>query len=104
MKKTGLIIIALFSGLMIKAQKGTIKSSVVNAQQVALENATVELIKSSDSSLVKAAFTDKSGFIEIENIPFGNYLLRISSVNYNSAYTSVFTLSASVKPDKEDSR
>ena len=38
---------------------------------VALENATVELIKAKDSSLVKVAITDKNGIAEFEKISFG---------------------------------
>ena len=94
MKKTAIIIIGIFSGLVLQAQKGTIKVSVVNAQQITMENATVEVIKNNDSSLVKAALTDRYGLAEFENIAFGTYLLRISMVNYHSSYSSVFNLSA----------
>lgn len=98
MKKVGLILVTLFFASLIQAQRGTVKIKIQNNQQVVLENVTVELIKTGDSSLVKTAITDKSGIVEIENIPFDNYLFKISMVNYNLAYSSSFTLSAA-QPD-----
>lgn len=98
MKKVVFIVVGIFSGLLMQAQKGTVKATIKNSQQAVLENATIEVIKANDSSLVKTAITDKSGLAEIENIPFGNYLLRISMVNYNLSYSSFFTLT-STQPD-----
>lgn len=93
MKITGLLLLALFIGLQGNAQPGTIKITITNAQQIALENVTVELVKKTDSSLIKTAITDKTGFAEIGNIHFGNYLLRASTVNYSIFYSSPFSLS-----------
>lgn len=98
MKKVVFIVVGIFSGLLMQAQSGTVKATIKNSQQAVLENATIEVIKANDSSLVKTAITDKSGLAEIENIPFGNYLLRISMVNYNLSYSSSFTLT-STQPD-----
>lgn len=97
MKKAGLIIITFFTVLTVQSQKGTVKTNVVNSQKIELENVTVELLRSSDSSLIKAAITDKKGSIEIENISFGNYLLRVSMVNYTTSYSPSFTLSDNEK-------
>lgn len=98
MKKLAVIIVSIFSGLLLQAQKGAVKTIIKNTQQVALENATVEVLKMSDSSLVKTTISDKAGQAEIENIPFGNYLLRVSMVNYDLSYSSSFTLT-SAQPD-----
>ncbi len=91
-------ILALFaSGVFVfaKAQndRGSVSVAIVNDQQSPLENATVELLKSKDSSLVKVALTDKKGIAEFENIPFGNYLARATMVNYSALYSSSFELS-----------
>lgn len=85
------------SGFIMQAQKGSVKTTIKNSQQAVLENATIEVIKASDSAIVKTAISDKSGLVEIENIPLGNYLLRASMVNYNLSYSS-FTLT-SAQPD-----
>ena len=91
-------ILALFaSGVFVfaKAQndRGSVSVTIVNDQQSPLENATVELLKSKDSSLVKVALTDKKGVAEFESIPFGNYLARATMVNYSALYSSPFELS-----------
>ena len=91
MKTFALGILLLFC-LGAQAQTGKISASVVSDQQLALENLTVELLKSKDSVLVKAAITDKNGIASFENIRFGDYRLRVTGVNYSPAYSSTFTL------------
>jgi iron complex outermembrane recepter protein len=93
MKKFGLCIMAFFSAFMIQAQRGTVKVNIINDQQAALENATVEILKAKDSSLVKAGITDKNGLAELENIRFGDYMLKVTMVNYSPQYSSSFSLS-----------
>jgi len=85
----------LLCGVMIaQAQRGSVKVNIVNDQQVALENATVEILNKKDSSLVKAAITDRNGLAELENIRFGDYLLQVSIINYATQYSSPFSLTA----------
>jgi len=95
MKKKGLVIlIALVAGLIVQAQRGIVRVNVVDEQQKALENITVEVLRNNDSALVKTAITDKAGFAEIENLIFSDYLLRLSGVNYTTGYSKVITLSS----------
>ncbi|HLG40324.1 MAG TPA: outer membrane beta-barrel protein, partial [Chitinophagaceae bacterium] len=94
MKKTGTFVVFLFISLAVQAQRGSVKVSVVSDQQAPLENATVEVVKKKDSSLVKAGITDKTGLAEIDNIRFGDYLLRVSMINCATIYSSSFSLSA----------
>ena len=56
------------------ASTGTVSVSVTNEQHVSLENATIELLSSKDSILVKAGIADRSGRAEFENIAFNSYL------------------------------
>jgi iron complex outermembrane recepter protein len=72
--------------------KGSVKLHIVNAQQAALENATVELLRVKDSSLAKVAITDKDGSALFENIPSGDYIARITNVNFITHYTSLIQL------------
>ena len=83
----------LFSTIS-NAQTGKIKTTVVNDQQGALENATVELLKAKDSSIAKVALTDKTGLAEFENIKLGDYLLRVTVVNFSKYFSAPFSLSA----------
>lgn len=74
--------------------RGVIKAIITNERSEALENATVELLKAIDSSLVKVAITDKNGTAEFEKIIYGSYLLRASMVNYAPLYSQLIELSA----------
>jgi hypothetical protein len=80
--------------LFSQTQRGKITANVFNDQGASVENATIELRKSKDSSLVKVAITDKNGLAEFENIPFGSYLAKITLINYIPQYSSGFILSA----------
>ncbi len=64
--------------------------TIINEKQTALENATIELLKSKDSSLVKSAITDKNGLAEFEKIAAGTYIVKASYINYASQYSDSF--------------
>src|SRR5258706_4077387 len=98
MKMPGACILALMLISVVQAQRGAVKITIINEQQSALENATVEIVKAKDSSLVKAGITDKKGLAELENIRFGDYLVKVTMINYSTGYSAAFSLSA-VQPD-----
>ncbi len=88
------LVLSILTSLAANAQQGKIRITVVNDQQAAVENATVELLWNKDSSIVKLSLSDKTGVAEFENIKFGEYLLRITVVNYTTQFSSSFSLSA----------
>ncbi|MGZ8509548.1 MAG: outer membrane beta-barrel protein [Chitinophagaceae bacterium] len=95
------ILVSLMSTAALNAQspgQGKIKIAITNEKASVLENATVELLKVKDSSLVKVAITDSKGIAEFEKIPFGSYLVKASNVNYSTQYSPVTELSA-LQPD-----
>lgn len=95
MKKIITILLTTIS-LFATAQensRGKITATVRNQQQALVENATVELLKAKDSSLVKAGLTDKAGQVEFDNLPFGDYMLKATQVNFIPQYSSSFYLS-----------
>lgn len=96
MRKIVWLCLALLTAEFVMAQqdRGKITVVIVNDRQAAMENATVELLKAKDSSLVKAAVTDAAGVAEFEQIPWNNYLLRVTMVNHITTYSSQFSLSA----------
>jgi iron complex outermembrane receptor protein len=75
-----------------QVQKGKATVTILNDQKAAIENATVELLRSKDSGLVKTALSDKNGLAEFENIPFNTYIIRVSSVGYANRYSETFSL------------
>ncbi|MBL7738860.1 MAG: TonB-dependent receptor [Chitinophagaceae bacterium] len=93
---TGLFVcLLLMMGVYAQTSgKGKITVSIVNGKQEAIENATVELLRTKDSSLVKIAISDKGGLTEFENISFGYYLLKSKVVNYAAGYSGVINLTA----------
>ena len=95
MRKTAWLCLLVLSAMLVFGQdRGKITVVIVNDQQAALENATVELLKSKDSTLVKAAVTDAAGIAEIIQVPWNNYIVRVSMVNFKPVYSAPFTISA----------
>lgn len=72
--------------------KGTVTIPVQNEQQAPLEGATVELLRSQDSALVKTAVTDKAGIALIENVAPASYFFRVSSVGFATVYSQAFAV------------
>ena len=98
MKTFTLILWGCLSALFAFAQadKGTINLTILNDQHNGIESATVELLKSADSVLVKTALSDKSGNAGFETVPFGSYRIRVSAVGFNTQYSPVFTVDQAV--------
>ena len=97
MKKTMLFITCMLSVMTLLAQspvRGKFTVTILNEQGIAMENVTVQLLRSKDSALVKAAISDKNGLAEFENIRFDSYLLKASMVNHATRFSDVFSLSA----------
>lgn len=59
--------------------------------------ANVLLLRSADSVLVKAGLTNESGFYQINHIAPGRYRLQCSSIGYESWYSPVFELTATLQ-------
>jgi len=96
----------LFTALVLtvaslaNAQRGMISTTVMLTSKNPAGNATAELLKAADSSLVKTAITDENGKAFFDNIDLGYYLIRVSAVNMSVQYSARFELSAS-KPKAE---
>src|ERR1700755_3637291 len=91
------MVIFVMSVMGVTAQdysRGKIAVTISNHQKQVLENATVELLKTTDSSLVKTAISDKNGLAEIDNVRPGTYRVRISFVNYVTQYSQSFPVNA----------
>src|SRR3954465_9943682 len=92
-----LVNILLACSLFVSAQQmsyGRLTVTILNEKNEPLENVTVELLKGNDSSLVKIALSDNKGLAEFEKINFGSYFLKTTAVNYTTAYSTLFSISA----------
>lgn len=72
-----------------------LKGEVKDESQKPLQGITVFLLRSSDSSLVKAAITDKSGGYLFESVREGSYLLSITAVGYQKSYSQMVVVKES---------
>ena len=75
-----------------------ISVSIVNDKLAAVADATVELLRSADSMLVKAAVSDSNGIAVFPQVQNGTYILRTSSVSYATRFSGV--LEVPIDPDK----
>lgn len=88
-----MLVLFATGSLMAQQQDGKVSVTIKNGQQ-AIENATVELLHAKDSTVAKTAISDKAGLAEMQHVRFGSYLLRVSFVNFATAYSSSFPVSA----------
>lgn len=75
--------------------KGKINGSVTDVNTKTIESANITLLRAKDSSLVKISASDKAGNFSFENINEGKYLVSISAVAHQVAFSNVVELSAS---------
>jgi len=68
--------------------KGTLKDSTL-----ALKGASVAVLKAKDSTVLRSVMSNSNGFFQIDNIPFGDYILRITYSGYQQV-EQPFVLSA----------
>lgn len=69
-----------------------VSGSVLDARGETLPSATVLLLHSADSALVKGGITDQNGIFLFKDIPPGTYFLSISMVGFSTHFSSPFKL------------
>ncbi|OQP41108.1 hypothetical protein A4H97_14145 [Niastella yeongjuensis] len=67
-----------------------VRGIVVNNNGDPLVNASVMLLNSNDSSLIKGIMTIKEGRFSFEKVASGSYLVASTYIGYNQAYSRVF--------------
>ncbi|MES2761130.1 MAG: TonB-dependent receptor [Bacteroidota bacterium] len=67
---------------------GSIKDSV----SAGIPFASIAVLNSADSSIVKGSISDEFGAYKIENLKPGSYVLKFYAVGYTESYGSVFAL------------
>lgn len=83
MKKLHLLISLFLLVCAIGHAQNSIQSSVFDAKNgMAIEMATVRLLKPTDSTLIAGAQTDTKGTFQLQRVRPGNYILVVSSVGY----------------------
>ena len=72
------------------AQQNATISGKVTAAEKPVEAASLSLLKTKDSSLVKIEISDKEGKFEFDNIKPGNYFLKAEVVGYKKVFLPAF--------------
>ena len=79
--------------IIANAQTGKITGNIKDGgNQQIIDAASVSLLKSKDSGLVKISLTDKEGNFSFENIKLGEYLVMATSTGHAKVYSSMITV------------
>lgn len=94
MRKTNLFSAAVMSCLILLCAtsgqaQNTIRGLVVDDKKNPLSEASVLLLQSKDSALVKGAVTTKSGGYVFDKVTAGNYLVQVSYSGFKNVYRPV---------------
>lgn len=72
---------------------GKISGSIKDGgNQKIIDAATISLLRSADSVLVKTSVTDKEGNFIFENTRFGSYIVLATSIGHNKVYSKIFSI------------
>ncbi|MGZ3821511.1 MAG: outer membrane beta-barrel protein, partial [Mucilaginibacter sp.] len=71
-----------------------IHGRVLGIQAEPADEATVVLLKSRDSSVVRSTICSQTGTFDFDNLEAGSYLVFITKLNYNKSYSGPYQLPA----------
>ena len=96
MKRIIIVFVIIVFAIKCMAQTATptVYGSIVDTKNAPVESATISLSKSKDSSIIKIAVSDKTGKFSFTGIPYGDYFITVSSVNFSTVNSSIFVVSA----------
>lgn len=97
MRRILLLLFILGSLSSLKAQTGIILGSVKSTANEPLIGAAVLLLNPADSALIKGAAADLDGNFTIADIPYGNYILKITFLGYLPYVNAIQTTGDSLK-------
>ncbi len=69
-----------------------IKGKVTSSSKQIIEAASVYLLKSSDSAIIKTTLTDGTGTFSFDNISKGNYLVSVSATGHVISFSKLITV------------
>jgi iron complex outermembrane receptor protein len=89
---TVLISMSLALSSYAQTKSGRIQGTVIDGNTKTIESATITLLRSKDSSVIKMAVADKTGAFVFENVPNGSYFVSVTAVGHNKGYSENVTL------------
>ena len=91
MKHLILILALAFNGILAQAQTA-VKGKIIDTNSRSVVAATISLLNTIDSSLVKTVATDAGGNFLIENKNGGNFFISVTAVGYQKAFSNNFVV------------
>jgi iron complex outermembrane receptor protein len=93
MQKFLLVVLLFFPAGFVAAQPSGVKTDrlilpVVNENQESVPFATIELLRSQDSALVRTGITDSSGIAVFEQLKAGHYFFKVSATGYPLSFSA----------------
>ena len=82
-------ILVLLAACVSVARSQTLTGRVLDEKQRPADLATILLLRSKDSTLLKSALTDSKGKYKFSSVPAGMYLVSASLLGYQKNYTAV---------------
>ncbi|HYH56291.1 MAG TPA: carboxypeptidase regulatory-like domain-containing protein, partial [Anseongella sp.] len=86
-------------GQEIPPPAGSVKGTISEGPARPVEFASISLLASADSALVKGSVSDSAGIFLLEQVPAGSYLVKGSLLGYQTVFSKPFRLEAGEKKD-----
>lgn len=92
-------ILALLTGLIFvlgtHAQtKNHVSGTILSSDKKPFASATIELLRTADSTIARVAVSDQQGKFEFDNLGESNYFLQVSAVGHEKSFSKSFTVDA----------
>jgi outer membrane receptor protein involved in Fe transport len=89
-----LVLFLSFLSLQASAQNkiGKVHGSVTSADGKPVDGATIAILRAKDSALVKSAISTKSGEFDVERLPAGKFIVKVTMVGFKNNFSKPFEL------------
>jgi len=92
MLKIDLTALTFVSNAQVK--DGKVSGTVIDGSTKTIESATITLLRSKDSSVVKMSVANKTGNYEFDAVPEGRYFVSISAVGHIKGFSETFDINS----------
>src|SRR6185436_5196063 len=92
-------LLAVFLGMALfvhaQTKNGKVTGSIIDGPQKNLQSATITLLRAKDSASVKFSVTNREGNYEFVSVKEGKYLVSVTLVGYQKAFSPSFEITSS---------
>ena len=75
-----------------QTKTGKISGHVIDGNVKTIESATITLLRSKDSSVIKLSVANKEGNFVFENVGDGKYLVSVTAVGHTKGFSEIFEI------------